>query len=59
MVNFMFKIKFFKVEIIKCILRQLFRECVDFFFKKLLSIFRKNNIDDMRLFEFKKVCDEF
>ena len=60
MANSMFKIKPLKVEIIKCILRrQLSRECADFSSKKSSSILRKNNTDDMRLLELKKVCDEF
>ena len=59
MANSMFKIKALKVEIIKCILRQLSRECADFSPKKSPSILHKNNTDDMRLLELKKVCDEF
>ena len=59
MADSMFKIKPLKVEIIKCILRQLSRECADFSSKKSPSILRKNNTDDMRLLELKKVCDEF
>ena len=59
MANSMFKIKPLKVEVIKCILRQLSRQCADFSSKKSPSILRKNNTDDMRLLELKKVCDEF
>ena len=59
MANAVFKIKPLKVEIIKCILRQLSRECADLSSKKSPSILHKNNTDDMRLLELKKVCDEF
>lgn len=59
MANALFKIKPLKVEIIKCILRQLSRECADLSSKKSPSILRKNKCDDMRLLELKKVCDEF
>lgn len=59
MADSMFKIKPLKGEIIKCILRQLSRECADLSSKKSPSILRKNNTDDMRLLELKKVWDEF
>jgi hypothetical protein len=53
-----FKIKPLKVEITKCFLWQLSRECAELTSKKNPSILRKNATADIRRFELRKVCEE-
>ena len=56
--NAIFKVKRLKVEITKCLLRELSRECRELTSKKKPSILRKTTADDIRQFELRKVCEE-
>ena len=56
--NAIFKVKRLKVEITKCLLRELSRECRELTSKKTPSILRKTTADNIRQFELRKVCEE-
>ena len=56
--NAIFKIKPLKVQITKCFLRELSKECAELTSKKKPSILRKTTTDDIRKFELRKVCEE-